>query len=169
MAQRTKAELLAEARRIGALYDAWREFQLTYGPPERAARMRETTCPSEQWFAGAGRGGPTLSQLIEGTRQAVNDASETITDAVEQGWPEGKGFLNFYRARTGRDWYDDAGDPAKASRAILKRGRIRNETEWYVLEGILTRADQAVFDPEEVERLGAMRRAFEKRAARSQS
>lgn len=164
MARRTRDELLAELRRLGALCDAWRDYQLAHSPPSTQERLSHTTQPSEHWIAGilASRDLP-LSEWVAGFQQAVNDTSEQIGDALEQGWPEGQGFLAFYRERTGRDWWADAGDPAKMARAILRRGRIRNETEWYLLENVLSNVDQTVFSAAEAERLEAMRQRFEER------
>ena len=167
MARRTKEELLAEYRRIGAIFDTWRDYEISRATPERAESLRRNVPSSEVALARVVPGGPTLSDLIEGTRQALNDISDELTDAIEQGWPEGRGFLAFYRDRTGRDWWQDAGNPAKMARKVLKRGRVRNETEWYFLEIILTKVDQTVFSPEEVERLEAMRLRFENSRAAS--
>jgi hypothetical protein len=162
MARRTKDEL----RRLGALCDAWRDYELAHSPPSTRERSSHTTRSSEDWIAGILESdGSRLNEWVTGFQQAVNDTSEQIGDALEQGWPEGRGFLIHYRERTGRDWWADAGDTAKMARTILRRGRIRNETEWYLLENILTNVDQTVFSAAEAERLEAMRQRFEEKVS----
>ncbi len=161
MPRRTKDELLAEFRRIGAIFDTWRDFEIARASPERAASLRRNVRSSEEALAEMGPGGATLSSLIEGHQIALNDICEQLGHGIEANKPEARDFLAFYRERTGRDWWDDAGDPAKRARKILKRGRIRNATEWYLLENILTNVDQTIFSHEEVVRLNAMRLRFE--------
>jgi hypothetical protein len=165
MARRTKDELLAELRRLGALCDAWRDYEMAHGSPSMRELVGRSTWPSKDWIAGAlAPGGPHLSEVVAGFQQAVNDTSEQLGHALEDGSPEGRGFLAFYRERTGRDWWADAGDPARMARAILRRGRIRDETEWYLLENVLSDVDQTVFSAAEVERLGVIKRTFENKA-----
>jgi hypothetical protein len=165
MARRTKDELLAELRRLGALCDAWRDYQMAHGPTWMRETLARSSRPNEDHVAAVLEpGGPRLSEVVAGFRQAVNDKSEMIGDALEAGRPEGRGFLAFYRERTGRDLWADAGDPARMARAILRRGRIRDETEWYLLENALSNVDQTVFSAAEVERLGVMRQKFEDKA-----
>ena len=146
MARRTREELLAEYRRIEAMFDTWRDYEIARASsmyPEYAEGLGDLS--SEAALAKARPGGFTLSGLIEGTRQALNDISKELGHAIEDDCSEGRGFLAFYRERTGRDWWDDAGDPTKMARKILKQGRIRNKTECYLLENILTNVDQTVF------------------------
>ena len=104
MARRAKDELPAELRRLGALYDAWRDYEMTHGPPSMRDLTSHTMRPSEDYLAIPGPGGPRLSKLLGGFQQAVNDISEQIRHALEDGRPEGHRFLAFYRERTGRDW-----------------------------------------------------------------
>jgi len=154
MTRRTKDELLAEARHLGALWDLWREWRIVH---DTTGMFEAATKTSAQHLSHVGTGGVSLSGFISGFRQVINDISHQI-----ESFPDTYGaFLDFYRERTGRDWGSDAGNPDKKARAILRRGRIRNDTEWHLLESILTDVDQTVFSPVEVLRLEAMRREFE--------
>lgn len=161
MARRSRAELLEEGRRVGAVWDAWREWRIAHPLPGRS-RVEATTSPSEPWLAPA-PGGPTLSQLLAGMRQAINDIGEGLTHGLEANDPDARAFLAHYRERTGREWWADAGDPATMARAILRRGRIRDETEWHLLDGILGDVDQRALSEQEAARAGDLLRAFEAR------
>lgn len=165
MARRTKDELLAELRHLGGLLSAWQGYQMAHGSASTREVYGRKSQRTKDWIAGALEpGAPRLSDLVAGFQQAVNDISEQIGHALDDGSPEGRGFLAFYRERTGREWWADAGDPAKMARAILRRGRIRDETEWYLLKNILSNVDQTIFSAAEVERLGIMRLKFEEKA-----
>ena len=154
---------MAEFRRWGALYDIWLEYELAGGEPEMQKALHDTR-RSNDFLALVKPGGPRLSDVLEGTKQGVNDISDELRMGLEQGWPTAAGFLAYYRERTGREWWADVGDPVRNARGILRRGRIRDETEWYLLKNLLDPADQTALSADELERLRAMHREFEEQA-----
>jgi hypothetical protein len=155
--------MMAELRRLGALFDTWRDYQLAHGEPAMQ-RAYQKTPRSDDLLAHIKPDGPRLSDLLEGTKQGVNDISDELREGLEQGWPTASGFLAYYRERTGREWWAGAGDPVRTARAILKRGRIRDETEWYLLKNLLDPVDQRDFSGDELKRLRALHWEFEEQA-----
>jgi len=87
------------------------------------------------------------SKALAGLRQAVNDTVESIAHkpGVVQALDEalrGHGLLSFYEV---------ARRYAGAYRKILKRGRIKSETEYFLLHGALVDQANGLTDDERVE------------------
>lgn len=161
MARRTKDELLAEFHRLYDIFETADEFRLRRLGVADAERDRGFTPTRERMLTQLGQQGVTLSQLIAGTREAINDTSEMYGDPDDSRNGEARAFHAFYRERTGRDWFADAGNPAKMARAILQRGRIRDETEWRLLTAVLADTEQTVLAGADAARAEAMLTAFE--------
>ncbi|WP_231734434.1 hypothetical protein [Noviluteimonas gilva] len=98
-----------------------------------------------------------LTQALAGARQGVNDILEGVCDIPLEGIREidahlrNAGVLTLTELR--RRY-------AARYKAILKRGALRNETDYYLVKGILDDADSPI-DEEERDRLGRMLIAFE--------
>ena len=112
-------------------------------------------------LATVGTDGTTMSHVIAGTREAINDHNQELSDMIEDGDPFAPAFLAYYAQKTCRDYYGDAGHPKKMARAILKRGEITDETEFRLIMGVLNNVDQTIFKENEVERVGNMLYRFE--------
>ena len=87
------------------------------------------------------------SRALAGLRQAVNDTVESVAHkpGVAQALDEAlraHGLLGFYEV---------ARRYASAYRKILKRGRIKNETEYYLVHGALVDLANALADDERAE------------------
>ena len=117
MARRTREELLAEFHRLSDIFELFVEFDLSRKTESDAARYRSLIPTREDMLADVEGGGSTLSQVVAGTREAINDQNEMMGFGAEEGDPFVPEFLAFYRARTGRDYYDDAGNPRNMARA----------------------------------------------------
>ncbi len=74
------------------------------------------------------------SKALEGARQAVNDAIEDLGYLK----PEGVEVLDDALRSAGlRTFSDVRRDYGKTYKKILKRGRIRTETEYYLVSGLV--------------------------------
>ncbi|TNC43790.1 hypothetical protein FHG66_20775 [Rubellimicrobium rubrum] len=155
--------MMAEFRRLGALFDTWLDYQLAHGEAAMQKAYQKTR-RSNDILTLVKPGGPRLSDVLEGTKQGLNDINDMIRDGLQEGWPSATGFLAYYRERTGREWWADAGDPVRMARAILKRGQIRDETEWYLLKNLLDPLDQTDLSADELKRLRALHWEFEEQA-----
>lgn len=156
MARRTKQELLAEFHRLFDIFELFVEFQIAWETERDGASLWPRVPSREDDLADVENGGATLSQSVSGLRDAVNDQNEMLGYAAEEGDPFVPKFLAFYRARTGRDYYDDAGSPRKMGRLILKRGHIADATEYRLINGILSDTTQTVFKEKEIGRVNEM-------------
>jgi malate synthase len=163
MVRRGKDELLAELNRFWDILDAsWAcrsELHDTFDP-ELAEVL--TYRPSRQSFLSvAGNGQATMSQLLAGVRQAINDESEKWGLHETRPGPEASAFLTFYEGKTGRAYFEDAGNPRKLARRIPGRGEIVNETEYDLVLGISSNVDQTVFKGQHIDRINEMMGSFE--------
>lgn len=161
MARRTKEELLKEFHRLSDIFELTFEFQLSRRSEADVAWMRDSVPSRDDMLSWVERGEATLSQIVSGTREAINDNNEELSHAMQDSDPYAVEFLAFYRDRTGRDYYDDAGHPKKMARAILRRGKIEDETEWRFINGILSDTTQTTFKEKDVARLNRMLGQFE--------
>lgn len=161
MARRTKAEMMVEFDRLFEISSTAWEFQKDHAPAP-LKHIYDHTPSKQQMLELVESGKVTLSQLIEGLHQDINDFSESITDWTGHNDPDAQEFLAYYRARhEGRDYFTDAGDPRKTAKRIFKRGTIANETEWYVIKAVMDNTDQTVFTQSECLQVADMMADFE--------
>ena len=161
MARRSKEEMRAEFDRLSEIFELFLEFEMSKMHWEEAERTRKLVPTPEQMLAMVGVNGTTMSHIIAGTREAINDNNQCLSEMIEDGDSFAREFLAFYRARTGRDYFDDAGHPKKMARAIFKSGEIADETEFRLMMGVLNNVEQTVFKEKEVEHVSDMLYRFE--------
>lgn len=161
MARRSREELKAEFDRLYDVFELFLEFELSQVDEEHAAFRKSLVPTREQVLSLVGKDGVTMSNIVDGTRQAINDQNEMLSIAAEDGEPFASEFLEFYKARTGRNYFDDAGNLSKIARTIFKRGEIADEMEFRLLMGVLNNVEQTVFKGKEVERVSEMLYRFE--------
>jgi len=150
--RRTRNELEAEFFRLYEVCEIADEFSHKRGldgdwTPPKSPTARE-------WMEGCLRQGATMSQIVAGAWEAVDDNLAMFEELS-------KDFVAFYNERTGRDFYREFSDPARRAKAILKRGRIEDDTEFRLLTEILSNVEQTIFTPRQAERAEALLFAYE--------
>jgi len=166
MARRNADEILAEFHRLSDIFDLFNEFVAIQKGPVAGAEYLSSILTREQSLYAVARKETTLSQITSGTRQAVNDQNVVLADIAEEGDPFATDFFEFYKTRTGRNYYDDAGCIKKMARAIFRRGEIADETEYYLLKEFLIDTMQSVFKPKELKALSLMMASYEDSVAK---
>lgn len=161
MARRSKEEMRAEFNRLSDIFELFCEFQRSRMDAPRAAKQQSLIPTREKMLSWVEEGKATMSQIVAGTREAINDQNELLCYSAEAGDPFAREFLAFYKEKTGREYYDDAGHPRKIARMILKRNEIVDETEFRLVNSIICNVNQTVFKGEEIDRVTDMLRRFE--------
>lgn len=151
----------AEFDRLSDIFELFCEFERSKMSPAKAAEHRSLIPTPEQMLSQIGKDGTTMSHIIAGVREAINDHNEMLTYSTETGHSFVSEFLAFYKQRTGRDYFDDAGHPKKIARKIIRRGEIIDETEFRLIMGILNNVDQTVFKGDEIDHINKMLFRFE--------
>lgn len=160
MVRRTKQEMLEEFDRIFNIYELIQEFIRSQSSPIQLQLL--TRKPTrDQMLAQVGTNGISLSALILGVRSAISEHSDDLRECIEDGDEFASDFFKFYREKTGRNYFHDAGNPTKIARQILKRGQIRNEIEFRLITDVLNDVEQAVFNPDEISLVNSMMERFE--------
>ena len=138
--KRSPEEMLAEFHRLYDIFEAI----------EDAVHNQDGT----YWTAGFGRlihsrttqldrvakGEFPPGEIVLGTRQAIRGTTDQLVGLLQDDPATGEKALATYRARTGRDYWDDVEPPKKLLAIILKRGRIRDAAEHRWLHGRLADA-----------------------------
>ncbi|MEL6516302.1 MAG: hypothetical protein AAFQ39_01205 [Pseudomonadota bacterium] len=158
MARRSEEEILESIVRMGAIlsvYRAWMHEE--YGSPLDP----KEPMPREQWLAELKKAGIRISKVERGYVEAINDTAQDLQEAMQYSPAEAESFLSFYRNEKGREFWDDVGKPDKAAKAIVRRGSIRDTTEWRLLNSILSNVDQTVFKGTALTRAEALLAEFE--------
>jgi hypothetical protein len=70
-------------------------------------------------------------------------------------------FFKMYREKTSREYFEDFDTAPKIAKAILRRGVIADETEFYLLNDIMSDTEQTVFKGKGIARVEAMLGLFE--------
>jgi len=91
----------------------------------------------------------TASQWLAGLKQTINDFSLFIQYSIERKDPQAIEFLAQYKTKTGRNFFSDAGNPKMIALKIIKRGKIANDTEFYMLKEILSDLDQTILSKDQ--------------------
>jgi hypothetical protein len=161
VARRSKQELIVEFHR---LYDVLETLNACMGPlydPELADILNEGIASRELMLSFLSTKKATASELVGGTEQALNDMLLGLEYAL-QDEPENAALVfESYAKKTGRNLYDDAGNPQKIAKAIVKRGSISNDTEFYLLKEIMCDVDQAVFKKPQMSKANDMLQRYE--------
>lgn len=135
MARRTTEALWAEIDRCDAFLRIAEEFEKVFFPGEAALREAEEGLPDKDIFVASGlRNGATLSEMLSGYEQAVNDHMAAFAMTAPDAVAYATGLRAYYRERTGRELLSDFPPPTRKLKAIVKRGKIRNDTEFYLVK-----------------------------------
>ncbi|WP_108879696.1 hypothetical protein [Anderseniella sp. Alg231-50] len=164
--RRTKEEMLQEFHRLYDIIETYEEFLVTQMDTEEAAEYVDDTISRQQMLTALERNELTLSEAVSGVRQAINDNNFDLADSVNCDDDHLSDFLNFYKTRTGRTYYDDAGCVKNMARAIFGRGKIADDTEYYLMKEILIDTAQTVFEPKEMKSLNLMMANYEDTVAK---
>lgn len=116
-------------------------------------------------LAWVGQKKATRSQIVSGVREALNDTSEQLTHWLDDYPERAADALRKYRDRTGRDYWQDSGLPRKFVRRMLKRGRVLDDTEFRLLNSVVSDLDQKMLTAEEVENAASLLWDFEQKRA----
>lgn len=126
----------------------------------QAAEYSASILSREHLLSLVAKGEATMSTIVGGTREALNDINEMLGYSIEEGDTFASDFFAFYKRRTGREYYSDAGNPKKMARQILRRSKIIDATEYRFIDGILGNAEQTIFKDDELDRINDMLARF---------
>ena len=93
----------------------------------------------------------SASEMLAGLKEAFADVSMGIVIAIRDGEPavswSSAALPERYRRETGRDLLADLGHNERQTRTMLRRGYLRDESEWrilneYVISGILSESQE---------------------------
>ncbi len=165
MARRTKAELIAEIDRLYDCMDVIIDVTNEVLPVDmRSVTDKSSLIPRASYHAWVAEKKCTASEAVRGLQEGLSFFSGGLTDLLEKAPDLGNAVLDRYRDVTGRDYWADAGDPRRMVRAILKRGDIRNDAEFRLLNGFLADLDNTTLDDADRREAEAMLAAYEHRA-----
>ena len=157
--RRSREQIRVEYMRLAKCWAHIRDFMIEKNPQDRDI-MQDLPTKDEiikQFDQKCG----TASELLAGLQQGVNDFSFGLQEAAKDGDPDTVAFLSRYKTETGRSFFNDAGNPRKIAMKILKRGKIADDTEYYLLKEIICDLDQTVFSASETARANEMLGIFE--------
>jgi hypothetical protein len=158
MVRRTKEELIAEIDKIALAVELFDD--LMAGQAGQEAFFGNTP-KKDKWVAGCLAEGATLSQILAGYKQALNDTNVMLNMQVEESPEFVATFFKMYREKTSREYFEDFDTAPKIAKAILRRGVIADETEFYLLNDIMSDTEQTVFKGKGIARVEAMLGLFE--------
>ncbi len=156
--RRTKEQMQAELARLSEIFDVIREYMLR---EEQSADRRALIPTGAEIQAAIQDRKMTASDTIASLQQAINNHSIALEQAQQNGLSTLIDFPAFYKNRTGRNYFEDIQHPGAAARAILARGVITDETEYYLLIEYLNDTSQTIFNEDEIIRIGQMINDFE--------
>ena len=100
-----------------------------------------------------------LNDYMVGVLEAMSDSTQDPQDDWLRDAPSN------YTNLTGRDLFEDAGNPLGRIRAILKLGKIESEEEFRLLNDVLINIDQEILTPKQVLKAEKLLAEFEGSAA----
>jgi len=159
--RRTSQEVIEEFHRLYDCFEVISECMFGDGGIPGMESALENTIPRARMLQFVDEKKVTASEIVSGTREALNDTTEELLILQEDNPEDVKRILANYRKRTGRDYWQDAGHPKKMINAILKRGTIADETEFRLVNAYLGNLDQTVMTPKQVEKANEILAHFE--------
>ncbi|MEL6642514.1 MAG: hypothetical protein AAFQ79_01155 [Pseudomonadota bacterium] len=160
MARRSSQEILASIERLTELVRVYEQWDDHYhgARPEPYDEMTIDWCIERLREEGIRNSGIEI-----GLKENLREIGEHILDIQRYVPHEAESFLAYYRERTGRDFWSDIENPHKAAKAIVRRGSIREESEFRLLMSILSDTEQTVFKGADVDRVNKLLLDFETR------
>ncbi len=162
MARRSRAELLAEHDRLRSCLDA---LAAALGPvlePAIPGYLTAGLIPADDMRAAVERGEASASEVMAGAREALNDLTGAVADLQRRAPEQAQQVLEDYRRRTGRDLWSDAGHPKRMLAAILRRGRLRDETEARLVTEYLADTSQILLTAAQIDKANRMMAEFQR-------
>ncbi|MEM9971146.1 MAG: hypothetical protein AAF762_08610, partial [Pseudomonadota bacterium] len=129
-------------------FDAAVEAECRIDP---SLRQLDDIASRASWLELVDEGKATISQLIAGTKEALNDMSPRGSSYPSEAAYETR-FLQEYENITGRSFWSDYPKPQAQLKAIRARGAIADNTEARLVQDRLSDADEKS-GPKEKERL----------------
>ena len=122
--------------------------------------------PSREHVLGSvSNGKATISDIISGVQQGLNDTLGELAEAL-QDQPQGaQQVLECFEEKTGKKLFDVVDSPYKLAAAIVQRGHIETDTEFYLLKEIMSKVDQAVFKEPQARKADKMLDTYEMSAS----
>ncbi len=138
MARRSQTELLEEFHRLSDVLDAAWEARCRM---ESERRGVEGPIPRERMLKFVNEGKATVSQIVQGTKEALNDMSPRGSPHPTEAAQEAR-FLQEYKSITGRSFWSDYPKPKAQLKAIRARGAITDNTEARLVQDRLSDVEE---------------------------
>ena len=147
--RRSHEELIAEFHRLCDAFDCIDECAyLGYFDPERMGGCRMGPYRREAALAWLADKTATPAQIVAGAREALSDCSLGLLDVLRNDPTRFRAILERYRARTARDYFEDAGHPKKMLKVLLRRGRLNDAAEYGLLDAFLSDVSSSMTEAE---------------------
>ena len=133
MPRRTTEEIKAaidEADELLRIFDDYLQTQVAMdgGGPEDPLPSKD------EWISRLRAHGVSWSQILQSFEQTLNEFLAVFAMSGPDVEALGRGFQAYFRERTGKELFSVVTPPLRKLKAIAKRGRIRNETEHYLVK-----------------------------------
>ncbi|MEX0370512.1 MAG: hypothetical protein AB3N09_07760 [Tateyamaria sp.] len=172
--RRSRKQIREEFVRLAAVWDVFHQ-QFVKDDPEFAkigngAQMIADFDARRSWTHPDVERDPTerqwtASMHLQGLREAIKDNMIGVYEALENAenghQTEWARLPESYRQQTGRDFFEDAGDPLGRVKLILRRSRVSSEEDCRLLLGILNDVDQSLLTPTQARKATRLVAAFE--------
>ncbi|MDV4144534.1 hypothetical protein [Shimia sp. FJ5] len=135
MARRSEEDIRVEIDQADAVLRIFEEYQRRRYPadfPEHDPNMRLPD--KEQWISGLRSQGATWSQILSGYEMAINDHLAAFSMSGPDVAAYSEGLRRFFRERAGEDLFSVVKPPMRKLKAIAKRGRIKDEVDYYLVK-----------------------------------
>ena len=133
MPRRSAEDLQAEIDRayeMLCIFEDYRKLHFSNDPDDQGRFLPD----KEDWITSLRAEGVTWSQILQGYEQALNDTLVVFSMSGPDVDAYGAGLRAYFRDRTGKDLFSVITPPMRKLKAIAKRGRIKNETEYYLVK-----------------------------------
>ena len=166
MPRRSKAELIDDLKNKYRSADIMLDCMAEYGPSD-VDLDKDDIIPLSDYLDWIESGKVTASQAVGAMQEALNEHGLALLEWTEEEPQTAQAVLESYRSRTGRCFWQDAGDTKRAIAAILKTKMVRNEAEYYLLKEIQIDVSSSLIQDNDRELAEHLLREFEQRAIQS--
>ncbi|MEM9756810.1 MAG: hypothetical protein AAF914_12485 [Pseudomonadota bacterium] len=164
MARRTQAELITEIGRLAQCHAAIIDCLNAHAGDGWDYHGPGVTLPVESYIADIEAGRITASQALGAWRETLNELAFAVAEMVTDGAGSASPALVAYRVRTGRVFWEDAGHPKKLIAAMLKRGRIDDEADYYLIRNAIDDGNASLLTDRQRQKAQALLAAYEELA-----
>ncbi|MVO15079.1 hypothetical protein [Parasedimentitalea huanghaiensis] len=135
--RRTREELRAEFIRMLDIWTHVRSFLLLQMQDIDGMDPDQDLPTSDALLDKFDNGPGTSSQHLCGLQQALNNWLVGLPNALKHGEATATAFLARYTSASGRDFFDDMGDPKRKLQMIMNRGQLQDEDDYHLLKNAL--------------------------------